>query len=172
MTTAMVVQDKRRYGRGSANLGRTTDRFKTGGTRSDSNLLDASAAEPAAESTVKRSDAPTMQLEKGDSHSASAFMTQLEDDIAEATAGQDGEGNAVVEHVEEELESNWRDYYSSGSHSDSDSEIEDETIQPATVSAGISKSLLLKVERVLLLLLLHALDSMVADAPCRQTGGH
>ena len=103
MTTAMIVQDKRRYGRGSStNPARNADRFKAGGSTRDSNLLDA--AESAAESTEKQPHVPTMQLEKGDSHSVTAFMTQLEDDIADATAGQDGEGNAVLEQVEEELE--------------------------------------------------------------------
>lgn len=174
MTTAMIVQDKRRYGRGSStNPARNADRFKAGGSTRDSNLLDA--AESAAESTEKQPHVPTMQLEKGDSHSVTAFMTQLEDDIADATAGQDGEGNAVLEQVEEELESNWRDYYSSGSHSDSDSEIEDETIQPATISAGISRSLLLKVDAVFLSLssscCLGETRSSLTRLDCR-TGGH
>jgi hypothetical protein len=117
--------------------GGKADRFKSGG--STSNLLDV--AESGADPAELRPDAPAMQLEKGDSHSVSAFMTELEDAIA--TAGQDGEGNTFNEQVEEELESNWRDYYSSGSNSDS--EIEDETIHSFTISAGVNKGLLLKV---------------------------
>jgi hypothetical protein len=132
-----IAQDKRRYGRGSMKRMETLAGLKLGG--STRNLLDL--AESGAEPAQQRPDVPAMQLEKGDSHSVSAFMTQLEDAIA--TARQDGEGNTFNEQVEEELESNWRDYYSSGSNSDS--EIEDETIHSPAVSAVVNKGLLLKV---------------------------
>ena len=59
----------------------------------------------------------------------------------------EGESCGAALQVEEELDANWEDYYSSGSHSDSDSEIDDETVKHAhgNGSESSNRSLVLKV---------------------------
>lgn len=70
------------------------------------------------------------EIQGGKGDSSSAFMTQLEEDLdlpGKMLPGLDG---ATSAEVEEDLDANWKDYYSSGSHSDDD--IEDETVPIST----------------------------------------
>jgi len=78
----------------------------------------------------------------GDAHCESAFLTQLEVEL-----GFEGELVGVgAAEVEEDLEENWEEYYSSRSNSDNDFEIEDDTspVLDVHLSEHLARSLVLK----------------------------